>query len=373
MFLVERHSGAWQTVDEQSELWIAKETAAKSAKPTTPTRVIDLRLGRVVYYHGGRPMVASKKIANIDVDGCAGNPISTWTQCSAAKRSPMLAVPASKEAEEEPLEVAVEEESRVEPEDLDEPQTDTEPLATDVHAPRWDGHPKAALLLSGGLFSTATLIALAKTGFHVTPFFVHGSDSVSDRGVGTARAVVLGAAAALPPGSVDKLEVIYMRTPNVMAHKRRRRYVRRLNQELAGVGMNMIVYGKQSAFEVGVNEEHNLDRQVLAMQELTSIEVISPEALGCEDLPSLLGHVESQAERDLIYISTSCEAPPVLLLRECGECDACIRRYRMLTALFGKDRTRYMQGSTVRLMRQHGLTQVPAKGAVLAARGTDDE
>lgn len=230
--------------------------------------------------------------------------------------------------------------------------------------PVWVGNPKVALLFSGGVNSTAMFLYLLAKGYRVAPYYVRdaAAESTSTREASICGKIVRIAMANVPPdkdgGSlVEPLEYIDVRIMKAQLQRRRRRYVELLTKELIGHGFNAIAYGKQGlapdpSLPEGEDEEA-ADTDVMFLQELTPLQVISPETF---DLPKLESVIVAALEtldesfvKSMLFASTSCEQRTTL---ECGNCRSCLQRLQLFWRLFIEDGTKYVKGSRARIRRK---------------------
>jgi 7-cyano-7-deazaguanine synthase in queuosine biosynthesis len=221
-----------------------------------------------------------------------------------------------------------------------------------------------ALLFSGGAFSTAMLLNLFKKGYIVTPYYVSDSNfEGTERECKIARGIIR-IAKTIAPDQVEDLEIIETKLSRQMLVRRRRRYVELLTQELVGKGFNAIAYGCPLVFNEELDEDENADTDVMFLQELTPLQIVSPETFDKSKLEDMLEGVNDPESRSMIYLSTQCKDPGS---RECGDCPTCIRRFRLLTRMWGEpNRTKYMKGSKVRGMKK----QIADLSAAAAQSGT---
>lgn len=230
--------------------------------------------------------------------------------------------------------------------------------------PVWIGNPKVALLFSGGINSTAMFLYLLAKGYRVAPYYVRdaATEEMSAREANICGKIVRIAMANVPPdkdgGSlIEPLEYIDVRIMKAQLQRRRRRYVELLTRELIGHGFNAIAYGKQGlapnpSLPEGEDEEA-ADTDVMFLQELTPLQVISPETF---DLPKLESVIVAALEtldenfvKSMLFASTSCEQRTTL---ECGNCRSCLQRLQLFWRLFTEDGTKYVKGSKARIRRK---------------------
>lgn len=230
--------------------------------------------------------------------------------------------------------------------------------------PVWTGNPKVALLFSGGINSTAMFLYLLAKGYRVAPYYVRdaAAEKTSTREANICGKIVRIAMANIPPdkdgGSlIEPLEYIDVRIMKAQLQRKRRRYVELLTRELIGHGFNAIAYGKQGlapdpSLPEGEDEEA-ADTDIMFLQELTPLQVISPETF---DLPKLESVIVAALEaldesfvKSMLFASTSCEQRTTL---ECGNCRSCLQRLQLFWRLFIEDGTKYVKGSRARIRRK---------------------
>ena len=392
MFLIEKKvEDVWRVSQRHPEKWRAREIVVELATISNPARVVDSNTRKVICYHGGNKSADNVLIIQgTEVIGVlfprGGSAALLMEKLSqgwnrygydTVKKDSKTELPSH--GEETKMETKEEIKSSVvetgpavvptiqtppgvpvqvgaTPPGVEEMLSDTDDVVEGDHSPEkktipaWTGNPKVALLFSGGIFSTAMLLNLIKKGYLVTPFYVSDSNFEGTERENKIARGTIRIAKSIAPDQVEDLEIIETKISKQMIVRRRRKYIELLTTELVGKGFNAIAYGCPLLFDEEKDEDENADTDAMFLQELTPLQVVSPETLDKSTLEDMLEGISDPEMRSMIYMSTSCTDPGS---RECGDCPTCIRRFRLLMRMWGEpNKTKYMKGSKVRGMKR---------------------